>query len=292
MPGIVTPEAVRLEFQEAGVGSRGAAFLLDALIVGTVLVALSIGAAAVADLVSVPGWVGFSTYLVLVLLVVFGYPIVGEVAFGGRTLGKAALGLRVVTVEGAPVRLRHAAIRSAFLLVDVLATGGAGAVISALLTRRSQRLGDLAAGTVVLRERQASGPAAAVAFRPPPGAEAYTNAIPAGVLDRERYRRVRAFLLRAPQLEPEARERLAAEIARPLLSVAPEPPQGMDPVTFLTAVAAAYQRGAAGRRPAPAGRSRPRAADADDSGRPPDDHAGSTTPASGRSTGGGFSAPG
>ena len=79
-----------------------------------------------------------------------------ETLWRGRTLGKAALGLRVVTVEGAPVRFRHAAIRATLGLVDFFAhVRRARCSRSLLLTRRSQRLGDLVAGTIVLRERTA-----------------------------------------------------------------------------------------------------------------------------------------
>ena len=94
-----------------------------------------------------------SLTFLLTFVVLWGYPTVMETLWRGRTIGKIALGLRVVTVEGAPVRFRHAAIRATLGLVDFLLTSGAGAVVSVLMTHRSQRLGDLVAGTVVLRER-------------------------------------------------------------------------------------------------------------------------------------------
>lgn len=241
--GIVTPEAVPLEFADAGIGSRGIALLIDGLVVATALLIVTIGASTALEAAPVPDWAAVSTVLILSLVLFFGYPIVAEVAFGGRSLGKAALGLRVVTREGAPVGFRHAAIRSLFMLVDFVATGGVAAVLSAAFTRRSQRLGDLVAGTVVLRGRQATGAVRAAHFALPPGAQAYAERLGAGTVDAAGYDRIRRFLLRAPELEPAARRRIAVAIAEPLLATTPTPPAGMDPVTYLQTLAAVYQRG-------------------------------------------------
>ena len=246
MGGMVTPEAVRLDFADAGIGSRGVALMIDAIIVFVTLILISVGAGAAFGLTQVPGWVAVSTVLVLNFLVLFGYPIVCEVAFGGRSTGKMALGLRVVTREGAPVGFRHAAIRSAFMLVDFMLTLGAGAVISAALTRRSQRLGDLVAGTVVLRQRYAAGAPRIATFNVPEGAHAYAATISPTVLDPATYERIRAFLLRLPELRDDARRSVAVSLARPLLAATPPPPDDMDPVTYLRVLASVYQGGHAG----------------------------------------------
>ena len=97
------------------------------------------------------------------------YPVVCETIWNGKTVGKMLVGLRVVTVEGAPVRFRHAAIRSALGIVDFLIGAGSVAIVTALATRQSQRLGDLAAGTIVIRERQAGAYAQPILFEPPVG---------------------------------------------------------------------------------------------------------------------------
>src|SRR5690349_23802341 len=91
-----------------------------------------------------------ATFAVLV-----GYPVVCETFWNGQTVGKMALGLRVRTREGTPVRFRHAVIRASLGLVEFYMTFGVVAVLSILFTRDHQRLGDLAAGTVVMRERTA-----------------------------------------------------------------------------------------------------------------------------------------
>lgn len=251
MSGVVTPDAVQLDFADAGIGSRAVALIIDAVVVLATLLAASIGTAAALNVSPVPDWVAVSTLLVLNLVVLFGYPIVCEVAFSGRSLGKATLGLRVVTREGAPVGFRHAAIRSAFMLVDFFVTGGAGAVLSAALTRRSQRLGDLVAGTVVLRQRHVGGSVQAAAFAVPPGAEGYAALIGPGTIDPVTYTRIRALLLRSAELDDAARDRIARRLAQPLLAVTPPPPRGMDPLTYLQVLAAVHQAGHAGTAPGP-----------------------------------------
>lgn len=238
--GIVTPEAVLLEFAVAGLGSRSLAFLIDLGIRGALLWAAFVAAAAggialdetVAVVVSIAA--GFSALLV--------YPALTETVWNGRTPGKMAVGLRVVTVEGAPVRFRHAAIRSALGLVDFLMGAGTLAILSALATRQSQRLGDLAAGTIVIRERQVRSDSQPVAFSPPPGWEAYTASLDVSRLRGDAYVLVRSFLLRVHELDPEARRERAGSLATRVAAVLDVPwHPGTDPETFLVAVAAGHQ---------------------------------------------------
>ena len=149
---MVTPEAVALELPPANVGSRLFGFIIDFFFISAVGGVLSLGFfAALCGVDLGVGWV-IAIFILLYGGLVFGYPVACETLWRGRTLGKAAMGLRVVTVEGAPVRFRHAAIRTALGLVEFVLTGGAVAILSVLLTRRHQRLGDLVAGTLVLRE--------------------------------------------------------------------------------------------------------------------------------------------
>jgi uncharacterized RDD family membrane protein YckC len=241
--GIVTPEAVVLDFETAGIGSRTLALAIDLAAQAAALLALNLALVVFAlsggdDL----GWVGVAVLLVLYFLVLFGYPVAMETLWRGRTLGKAALGLRVVTVEGAPVRFRHAAIRSALGLVDFYLAGGFFAIVSILLTKRNQRLGDLVAGTLVLRERRAGGVATAVAFPPPPGFEAYVASLRPSALPADHYGLVRSFLLRRNELSPDARARLSVRLGNAVaLALRHRPPPMVGPELFLACVAAAYQ---------------------------------------------------
>jgi uncharacterized RDD family membrane protein YckC len=254
---MVTPEAVALEFQTANVGSRILAFLVDLLVVGT---GIAVGVTAVALAVNasgavLPEWLVVAMFLVLLPGWWFGYFTASEALWRGRTLGKAALGLRVVTREGAPVRFRHAAIRTLLGTVDFALGSGFFAVVSILFSRDNQRLGDMVAGTLVLRERSAAGQLAPASFDPPPGLEAYTATLDVAGMAAEEYQAVRGFLLRAGQLTPAARASLAVQLATPLAArLRPPPPDGLPPEGFLRAVAAAYQRrqrAAAGGPPLP-----------------------------------------
>jgi uncharacterized RDD family membrane protein YckC len=242
---MVTPEAVALEFQTANIGSRILAYLIDMVIV---IVGILVGLFATAligqasDLV-VPDWVALTIVLVLLPSWWLGYFIAFETLWRGRTIGKAALGLRVVTKEGAPVRFRHAAIRALLGLVDFGIGGGFFAVVFILFTRDNQRLGDLVAGTLVLRERSGLGAPAPVTFAPPPGLEAYTATLDTSRLTTEDYQAVRTFLLRAASLPPGPRSALALQLANPLAGrLRPPPPAGVPPELFLHSVAAAYQQ--------------------------------------------------
>jgi len=242
---MVTPEAVPLEFQTANVGSRILAYVID---MAVVVAGIFAGLFAVALLgqatdVVVPDWVAITIVLVLLPSWWLGYFIGFETLWRGRTLGKAALGLRVVTTEGAPVRFRHAAIRGLLGVVDIAIASGFFAVVFILLTKDNQRLGDLVAGTLVLRERSGLAAPAPVSFAPPAGLEAYTATLDTSRLTIEEYQAVRTYLLRAASLPPGPRAALALQLADPLVArLRPPPPAGITPEQFLRCVGAAHQQ--------------------------------------------------
>jgi uncharacterized RDD family membrane protein YckC len=241
---IVTPEAVVLELEPATVGSRGVALVVDVLILGTVSMLLFLAEGALGFGGFVPGWFGIALLLVLGFAVQFGYPIGFETLWGGRTPGKAALGLRVVTVEGAPVGVRHATIRAAVGLVELTATVGGVAAIVSIVSARGQRLGDLAAGTLVVRERRATGAGIeAETFAPPPGLESYAASLDVTGLASADYATVRDVLRRATSLGHRARQQVAEQVADVIATrVTPPPPAGLDALRYLTCVGAAVQR--------------------------------------------------
>ncbi len=145
---IATPEGVSLELVLAGVGSRFIARLLDTLIQVAIIIALALGI----YFTSAPGIVR-AVVRVLLFLVTFGYDVPFEVLNGGRTIGKAAAGIRVVGGLGEPVGFLASAIRNILRIVDFLPALYIGGVIAMVATPRDQRLGDLAAGTIVVRDR-------------------------------------------------------------------------------------------------------------------------------------------
>lgn len=247
--GLVTPEAVRLDFPEATVGSRGVALTIDWIVMGVIALVLSLVAALTVDDPALPEWVPGSVAAIGSLLILFGYPIGFETVWHGRTPGKAIMGLRVATVEGAPINFRHAAIRAALGLVDFYSTFGVAAVISSLVSRRHQRLGDFVAGTVVLRERTTAQHASARRFEMPPAAAPLAAAIDtSGLTDRD-YGVVRAYLLRAHALRPERRDEVGRQILDAISPrLGPLPPTRLPPDVLLHAIASRYQQRTFGSR--------------------------------------------
>jgi uncharacterized RDD family membrane protein YckC len=234
---IPTPEGVELELVLAGVGSRLVGALVDGLVKAVLLVALFViaGATAADD-----GGGFFVALMVLAsFLVLWGYDVAFETLASGRTPGKRAAGLRVVRMGGEPVGFLASAVRNLLRIVDmqpgILYAVGA---ICILFSQRNQRLGDLAAGTLVVRERRAPLPAA----RPPvpdfATADRYAAWDVSGVTPYELVT-VRRFLERRWQLDPGARNRLAWELAERLRPKVAGAPPNLHPEQFLEALAEA-----------------------------------------------------
>ncbi|ROS78526.1 RDD family protein [Cellulomonas sp. PhB143] len=231
--GILTGEGVVLD-------ARTASFLTRALAVALDLTALWF--LAVAVLLVLDAWPPPEEYTIpvtlgAVVLLLVGVPTAVEALTRGRSLGKLAAGIRVVRDDGGPVRLRHAFVRALVGTVEIVATLGCIALIASLSNDRGKRLGDMLAGTYVVRVRGARGGSAPVVM--PPwlaawAAQADMRRLPDGLaLD------ARRFLGRAPRLNPDSRARLGTEIAARVESyVAPGPPPGTPPEVFVTAVLA------------------------------------------------------
>jgi uncharacterized RDD family membrane protein YckC len=204
---IATPEGVDLELALAGLGSRFVAAVLDALVQTGLVVA-----AALLLLVPDFGGVGYAIFFVVLFLVFFAYDILFEVLASGRTLGKRWTGLRVVRVGGAPVGFLTSTARNVMRLVDIIpGMYGVGA-ISILATRKNQRLGDVVAGTLVVRERRAHTPA--LAFEPR-AVDAY-GPLDVSAITAEELATVRSYLARRHDLEPGPRGALARTLAEKL----------------------------------------------------------------------------
>ncbi|MDO8329433.1 MAG: RDD family protein [Fluviicoccus sp.] len=142
-----TPEGVRLSLHLAGMVPRSLAFGVDLLIRGGILIGLAMG-------LSKLGNIGTGLFLILLFLMEWLYPVIFEVYFGGATPGKKMLGLTVMESSGLPVGWRSSLIRNLLRFADFLPFFYGFAVFSLLNTARYQRLGDLAAGTVVVWKQQ------------------------------------------------------------------------------------------------------------------------------------------
>jgi uncharacterized RDD family membrane protein YckC len=236
---VATPEGVDLEVTLAGVGSRFVAGVIDQLLRWAVLLAL---VALLAVLEATTGADGFSgagvvVLIVAIFLVQFGYDVVFETRAAGRTPGKRWTGLRVVKIGGAPVGFVTSALRNILRIVDSLPGFYLVGMVSVLLTRNNQRLGDLAAGTIVVRERRQSTslPAPAEARPAPADSELYD----VSAISADDMATIRRFLDRRPTLTPEARQRLAMEMATRLGPKVVGPARRWDPEEFLEYVVAA-----------------------------------------------------
>ena len=238
---LVTPEAVVLQFDTAGLGSRFLGRMLDSVVQFAALFLFSF--VFFAAFSGSGGAALVIVYLVAVFLILFGYTAAMETMWRGRTLGKAAAGLRVVTREGAPIRFRHAAIRSALFLIDGLVVAGPTVgVLAILLSRNNQRLGDMVAGTLVVRERSGARAPVATTFPVPVGCDAYVASLDVSGLSGAEYEAVRAVLLRAPTLPGNVRYDLARQVGSHVAArMRHTPPDWAHPELFLACVAAAFQ---------------------------------------------------
>lgn len=148
---VTTPEGVQVSVSVAGVGARFLARLLDTLIQFGAIIALLIVA-------GVAGGNGFAAALLIVgfSVILFGYDLIFEPLMKGRTPGKAAAGIRVVDLDGGPVSFLRSAVRNVVRLVDFLPFAYGAGLVTMVATQHTQRLGDLAAGTLVVRDRATS----------------------------------------------------------------------------------------------------------------------------------------
>ncbi|MET0549445.1 MAG: RDD family protein [Xanthomonas sp.] len=195
---VITPEGVPLHLPAAGAVPRALAWLIDLALRFALLTAMGM-------FLGLLGGLGQGLYLVAMFLVFWAYPIVLE-GWRGQTLGKQALGLRVVARDGAPVGWMAAITRNLLRTVDMLPFGYAVGLIACLFDAHSRRLGDLVAGTLVVHQPPREDEAL------PPIANAL--APPRPLLPAEQAALI-AFAERAPRLTPERQLELAA-LAQPL----------------------------------------------------------------------------
>jgi uncharacterized RDD family membrane protein YckC len=214
---VLTPERVSLQYDIAGIGSRGAAAMVDTVIQSVALIvifiALTAGLAASSAFFSLGSGAGATTlFIALFALAVFavadGYFMLFEILWNGQTPGKRMVGIRVIRENGYPMRPIDAVIRNVIRIVDWLPGAYGIGVLTMLLNKRSKRLGDFASGTIVVREGSRG---AAVPLMP-------TVAEPLGVrLSSADATLVRDFLVRRASMDTRARADLAVRLAAVLV---------------------------------------------------------------------------
>jgi uncharacterized RDD family membrane protein YckC len=238
--GAVTGEAVTVEMRPARLGSRTVAFLLDLLVQLVLFFGLTIAYFAIGfhldeDLQT-------TLQFVLLFACALGYPIILETIWGGRTLGKAALGIRVVRDDGGPAPFTAIVFREVEgLLLDKAFSLGIVGISTMMASADAKRLGDMMAGTRVVSVR-VPGHEAAPVLMPPPLA-GWASTVDLSRVPDSLGLAIRAFLARAPQLDAAARERVGAQLVAQLAAVtSPPPPPGTPGWAFLTAILAERRR--------------------------------------------------
>lgn len=225
---IETPEHIVFRHRVAGPARRFLAYLLDLLICYAVFVALTllvmlafVGTAGISDAADGAAATGIGLLLVVLFAIQWLYFAVLE-AWQGRTPGKRALGLRVVTATGRPIGFRAAALRNVLRAADALPLTYSGGLLSIAglvsmsATRRFQRLGDLVAGTIVIVPERATVATPLILF--PPAQPHELAQLPDDVrLDADERQAIEMFLRRSPRLG-RARQLELAEMIAPRLA--------------------------------------------------------------------------
>jgi uncharacterized RDD family membrane protein YckC len=237
MDDVVTGEAVVLDVPVARFPSRMLAIAIDLAVQLVALGVLLVLVAATQAGGGLDDAAGAAIALGVTVLVIVGYPVIFETLSRGRSLGKFALGLRVVGDDGGPERFRQALVRSLASVLEIWSLLGAPALITSLLSAKGKRLGDIFAGTFVIQERLPARRAAPVVMPPP--LAAWAGSLELSGLPGETAAIARSYLGRYWELTPAAREefgrRIAAEVAA---RVSPPPPPGTPPAAYLSAVLA------------------------------------------------------
>lgn len=242
LPGMadqVTGEAVLLDIPPASFASRAVSGAIDLAIelLGLFLVFIVLGLASV----QLDAAATAALAVVLAVGIFVGVPAVVETLTRGRTLGKLAMGLRAVRDDGGPIRWRHALTRALVGVVELWFLVGVPALLTSMATARGKRLGDLVAGTYVVRERSARQHS--VMAQMPQHLARWAEVADIGRLPDDLALSVRQFISRAGGMQPAARGALGLQLAQSLKPyVAPPPPSGTSPEAFLSAVLAERRR--------------------------------------------------
>ncbi len=236
---LVTGDAVVLELRPAGFATRTAAIAIDFLVQVIVLIAMGL----------VVSWIGVTVdpaataaiSLAATILIIVGYPAAFESVSRGRSLGKMALGLRVVGTDGSPERFRQALARALAGFVELWMTIGVIALITSMLNRDGRRVGDFVAGTMVVEERTGGRRDAVVPM--PPHLASWAATTELSRLSPETANAARQYVLRYGELAEHTRHEMGIKLADAVAAqVSPPPPPGTTPPYFLAAVLAERRR--------------------------------------------------
>jgi uncharacterized RDD family membrane protein YckC len=235
---VVTGDAVVLDVQIAQLPVRALSAMIDIIVV---FIAYLIGVLLWASTLSQFDD-AFSAAVLIIFTVVslVGYPVAFETATRGRSLGKMALGLRVVSEDGGPERFRQALFRALAGVIEIWIFAGGPAVICSVLSPKGKRIGDIFAGTVVISER---APRLSAPPPMPPQLAWWASSLQLSGLGPGQAELARQFLSRASQLDASIREQMGYRITSEVVAqISPPPPPGAPPQLVLAAVLAERHR--------------------------------------------------
>jgi uncharacterized RDD family membrane protein YckC len=255
---LVLPENVELSFDVAGVGSRTTAAIIDYfLLYGGILAAAiaysmnrrALGTAVRTILSGIVGpdagssvieSIGLALVVLLVFFAWWGYFLMFEMLWNGQTPGKRLFGLRVVRRDGQPISAMASLVRNVVRAADMFALLG---LVVMIVDKQSRRLGDFAAGTLVIREPRGGGRALIDGVALPDSSERATRLTSvAGKLTMDHYTLIREYFTRSRHMSQAQARDLAANLAPEIAAqLDVEPSEIGDPAQFLAAAAQAFE---------------------------------------------------
>ena len=236
---LVTGEAVLLDLHPTSFATRAGAIMIDLLIAFVVMIVLIFVLAGIVEVSAFGGDLALADALILVLyvVVIVVVPMTVETLTRGRSLGKLALGIRVVRDDGGPVRFRQAMIRALSGVGELWLSFGSIALIASLTNEKGKRLGDMMAGTYVVRERSLG--LVDLRVQMPYELAPWARAADIGRLPDGLAMSLRQFLSQSDRLHAGSRVRVGTSLAAETSQwVAPQPPPGTHPERFMAAVLA------------------------------------------------------
>ncbi|MGP5414298.1 RDD family protein [Brachybacterium paraconglomeratum] len=238
---LITGDAVLLDLRTASFATRIVSAVIDGVLQLVLLIGGILSIAWFADRAALDDGLLAAGILLASVLAYVGYPVLSELLLRGRSVGRLVMGTRVVRDDGGPVHVRQSVLRAVMAMFEIWSTTGAVALVCSVIDRRSRRIGDLLAGTMVIQERMRTHPPQRIEV--PLSLRDWAQAADVGRLPLPLLQDIRAFLPRAGQINAESRHQLSRDLLRRTLPhVAPAPPPGTPPEEFLAAVLAERSR--------------------------------------------------
>ncbi|HJB09850.1 MAG TPA: RDD family protein [Candidatus Brachybacterium merdavium] len=238
---LITGDAVLLDLRTASFAVRMVSAAIDGALQLAILIGGVVALAWTAARADLDQGLIAAAVLVMSVTAYVGYPVLSELLLRGRSVGRLVMGTRVVRDDGGPAHLRQSLIRAVMAMLEIWSTAGTLALTSSVIDRRSRRIGDLLAGTMVIQERMRTIEPRRPAV--PVDLQQWAGSADVGRLPVTLMADIRSFLPRTEQTNPESRRLLSRDLVqRTLPHVAPAPPPGTDPEAFLAAVIAERSR--------------------------------------------------